>query len=104
MKHTVPHDLDHEKARLVTDKALLAYKERFSEFNPEVRWQADDRAEVEFRAKGVTMKGTFELLPGAIAVDMDVPFVFKVFKKKAIDVVEREIREWIDRAKRGELG
>ena len=104
MKHTVPHDLDHEKARLVTDKALEAYKARFSEFNPEVRWHGDERAEVEFRAKGVTMKGNFELLPGAINIDMDVPFVFKLFQKKAIDVVEREIRDWIGRAKRGELG
>lgn len=103
MKHTVPHDLEPDKARLVTDKALHAYKERFAEFNPEVRWQGDDRAEVEFKAKGVTMKGTFELRPGQIAMDMDVPFVFKLFQKKAIEVVEREIKEWIGRAKRGEL-
>lgn len=103
MKHMVSHDLDSDQARLVTDKALSAYKERFSEFNPEVTWQADDKAEVAFKAKGVTMKGNFELLPGAISIDMEVPFVFKLFKQKAIDVVEREIRKWIEKAKSGEL-
>lgn len=103
MKHSVPHDLDPEQARLVTDKALHAYKERFAEYNPEVRWQDDTHAEVQFKAKGVTLKGMFELLPGKIAMEMDVPFVFKLFQKKAIEVVEREIQEWIGRAKRGEL-
>lgn len=103
MQHKVPHDLDQEHARRVTDKALEAYKDRFSEYNPEIRWHGDDKAEVEFRAKGVSMKGTFQLLAGAIAIDMEVPFVFKVFRKKAIDVVDREIRTWIERAKKGEL-
>lgn len=103
MKHSVPHDLDPEQARLVTDKALHAYKERFSDYCPEVCWQDDSHAEVKFKAKGVTLKGKFELLPGQINMDMDVPFVFKLFQKKAIEVVEREIREWIGRAKRGEL-
>lgn len=103
MKHTVPHDLDLETARKVTDKALESYKERFSEYNPEVSWKDERTAEVSFRAKGVSMKGLFSLLPNAIEMDMDVPFVLRLFQKKAVDVVEREIEKWLDKAKRGEL-
>ncbi|MFZ9889016.1 MAG: polyhydroxyalkanoic acid system family protein [Myxococcota bacterium] len=103
MKHTVVHDLDPSLARKVTDRALEAYAERFSDYRPEVQWHAEDSAEVRFHAKGVTMKGNFRLKEGAIDVDMDVPLLFKVFQKKAIEVVEREIRAWIDRARKGEL-
>lgn len=103
MKHTVPHDLPKEKARQVTDKALECYKERFCDYNPEIRWKSDDEAEVAFKAKGVSIKGNFQLLPDAISIEMDVPFVLKLFQKKAVDVVEREIQHWIGKAKAGEL-
>ena len=36
-------------------------------------------------------------------LDLDVPFVFRLFKSKAVEVIEREVRVWIDKAKRGEL-
>jgi hypothetical protein len=29
--------------------------------------------------------------------------VFRLFKNKALEVIEREVRSWIDKAKRGEL-
>jgi hypothetical protein len=103
MKHKVPHDLDTAHARRVTDHALQAYSDRFSEYNPQVSWTNDKEAVVSFKAKGVTLKGTFEILEDAISMDMEVPFILKMFKKKAIDVIEREIKEWIQRAKNGEL-
>lgn len=49
------------------------------------------------------MKGQFDLRPGAIDIDISVPFALKLFQKKAIQVVEDEIREWVGKAKRGEL-
>jgi hypothetical protein len=103
MKHAVHHDLDLDTARKATDHALESYKDRFSEYNPQVTWKDDRRAEVAFNAKGVTLKGVFELLDDRVEMDMDVPFVFRLFKKKAIDVIEREIRRWLDKAKNGEL-
>ncbi len=103
MKHTVPHDLEPAQARRVTEKALESYKERFSEYNPVVRWKTDEEAEVEFSAKGLSVTGNFRLLANAITIDMSVPFVLKLFQKKAVDVVEREINVWIAKAKAGEL-
>jgi hypothetical protein len=103
MKHSVPHDLDLDQARAVTDKALEAYTAKFAEYNPNVKWLSDTQAEVEFKAKGVKVKGEFTLADDRIDVDMQVPMLLKVFQKKAIDVVEREIRKWIEKAKNGEL-
>jgi len=103
MKHSVPHDLDLERARVVTDKALSAYKERFADYNPTVSWSGERHAEVEFKAKGVKIVGKFELKDDRIDIDMKVPMLLKMFQKKAIDVVEREIRVWIEKAKAGEF-
>lgn len=103
MKHMVPHDLDLDMARKVTGKALESYKERFAEYNPEISWKDERTAEVAFRAKGISLKGLFSLADDAIEMDMDVPFMLRMFQKKAVDVVEREIHKWIDLAKKGEL-
>lgn len=103
MKHTVPHDLDLDTAKKATAKALESYKERFSDYQPEVSWLDERRAEVQFKALGATLKGLFQLTPSAVEMEMDVPLRFKLFQKKAVDVVDREIKKWIEKAKQGEL-
>ncbi len=103
MKHAVPHDLSMESAKKAASAALEAYKARFAEYNPTITWVKENFAEVSFKAKGVTMKGSFEILADRIEMDMEVPFLLRMFKQKAIDVVEGEIRKWIDKAKGGQL-
>ena len=103
MKHSVSHDLDATTARKVTERALESYRDRFAEYNPEVQWKDDCTAEVCFSAKGVTLKGVFSLQPNAIEMDMSVPLVLRMFQKKAVEVVDREINTWIGKAKNGEL-
>lgn len=103
MKHSVSHDLDLDTARKVTQKALESYQARFAEYHPEILWKDECTAEVCFSAKGVTLKGLFSLTPNAIEMDMNVPLVLRMFQKKAVDVVDREIHTWIDKARQGEL-
>lgn len=103
MKHTVPHDLDLQTARRVADRAWSSYQERFSKYEPTLRWMTDHRAEVGFSATGIHLKGTLELSPGRIEMDLDVPFLLRVFKAKAIAIVDQEIRKWIAVAKAGDL-
>lgn len=104
MKHSVPHDLPLDLAKKATDAALQAYRARFPDYDPQVTWTSDKTAEVTFKALGKTMTGTFEILDRAIDMDLEVPLLMRPFKSKAIEVVEEKIRDWIDRAKRGELG
>lgn len=103
MKHAVPHNLAPEKARLVAEKAWESYQSRFSQFQPTLSWETDAKANVAFRAKGIAVSGTLTLLDKAIEMDLSVPFLLKPFRKKALDVIEREIRSWVDKANRGEI-
>ena len=103
MKHTVPHTLDAELAQSAVRQALESYAERFAEYSPQVHWTRNDQASIRFSVKGMTLSGMVVLKPRGIEMDLDVPFVLRVFKKKAITVIEREIRLWLDKAERGEL-
>lgn len=103
MKHSVTHGIDKPLAKKATEKALEAYKERFAEYNPTVTWQSDDHAKVEFKAKGMTLKGDFELTDNEVNIEMDVPLLMKPFRKKAVSVVENEILAWVEKAKNGEF-
>ena len=103
MKHLVTHDLDADLAKRATEKAIESYSERFAKYEPTVNWSSDAKAHLRFKVKGFSIKGEIELRPGVIDIDMDVPFALRLFKKQAIQVVEKSIRKWIDRAKAGEV-
>ena len=103
MKHTVPHDLPFDLAKKAADAALQSYKSRFPDYAPQVTWSDDKTANVELHAKGMTLKGVFEILPDAISMDMEVPLLLRPFKQKALDVIEEQIKHWIAKAKSGEL-
>ncbi len=103
MKHAVTHDLSPDLARKATDRAFQAYKDQYGKYKPEAKWVTPERCEVKFTVKGMTLEGALELKPKAIEMDLDVPFVFRVFKSQAIGVIEKEIQHWIGKAKKGEL-
>ena len=103
MKHSVPHDLPFDLAKKAADSALQAYRARFPDYDPQVVWTGDKTAEVTFKALGSTLKGSFEILDKSIEMDMEVPLLMRPFKSKAIAVVEEKIRDWIGKAKDGQL-
>lgn len=103
MKHVVKHHLSDELAEKATKRAWESYKERFAEYSPQATWQGHRHADVQFTVKGVKLKGTFDLEPGGIALDLEVPLLLRPFKAKAIDAIEREIQKWIAKAEAGEL-
>jgi hypothetical protein len=103
MKHVIPHDLDLPTAKRVVDRAFDEYKARFPEYKPSLTWVSDRRAEVSFNAKGIKLHGSMELEPNAIALELDVPFLFRPFQKVALEVIEREVRAWVAKARAGEL-
>ena len=103
MKHSVPHDLGQEKAKVVAEKAFDSYKERFAKYNPTCKWVDDRKADISFTAKGITLNGAIEVNPTNIEMELDVPFLLKPFKGKALGVIEEEIKKWIGKAKAGEF-
>ena len=103
MKHLVEHDLDEEQAKKVAHAAFESYKVRFADYNPTVNWVSDKRANIAFKVKGVSLKGGVEVKPTNFELELDVPFLLKPFRGKAIAVIEEEIKSWIAKAKAGEI-
>jgi hypothetical protein len=103
MKHIIAHDLDQGLAKEVAVRAFESYQKRFADYQPKMSWNSERDARIEFTVKGLKLQGSIGITPRAIELDLDVPFVFRLFKSKAIDVIEREVRSWLDKAKRGEL-
>jgi Putative polyhydroxyalkanoic acid system protein (PHA_gran_rgn) len=103
MKHTVPHHLGKDVAKKAVLAAFASYAERFAKYQPTSTWVTDDRAEISFTAKGITLRGALAILPASIEMDLDIPFLLRPFKDKALGAVEREITTWVGKAERGEL-
>jgi hypothetical protein len=103
MKHSVPHDLGSERAKKAADAALAAYSQKFAKYDPRVNWATPTRADIAFTVKGMSLKGVLEVLPNAIELDLDVPFLLRPFKGQALAVIEGEIKEWIGKARTGEI-
>jgi Putative polyhydroxyalkanoic acid system protein (PHA_gran_rgn) len=103
MEHRIEHDLSPELARKAVKGAVTTYSEKLAKYSPTVAWQGEDRVDVGFKAKGMTLSGTLKLVPKAVLVDMDVPLLLKPFRKIALDVIETQVKEWVAKAHAGEV-
>ena len=103
MKHSVPHDIGKASAKKATLVAFEHYKTRFAKYDPQANWVTEDRAQISFTAKGITLKGALEVTEESVDLDLDVPFLLRPFKDTALGAVEREITKWIDKVKSGEV-
>jgi hypothetical protein len=63
----------------------------------------DQRADVSFKAKGIKLAGAMHIEARAIALELDVPFLFRPFQKIAIEVIEREVLVWLEKARAGKI-
>jgi hypothetical protein len=103
MKHDIPHDLEIDLAKLAARKAAEAYAQRFAKYDYKHRWSSETRLELSFTVMGKRLEGIMEVQARKLALELDVPFMFKVFQGQAIDIIEREAKDWIAKARRGEL-
>jgi hypothetical protein len=92
MKHVLHHHLDVTQTKRVATSALDHYVRRYAKYDPRVRWLDERRAEVAFTAKGISLRGMVELQPGAVAVDIEVPFLFRAFRGTAVRIIETEFK------------
>jgi hypothetical protein len=104
MQHEVHHGLGIELAKRAVRAAWASYEQRFAKYSPKATWTSDTRATVSFAAAGATLDGTLEVRERDVVIDLDVPFLLRPFRKRAIEVIEREIEHWVAKARAGELG
>lgn len=103
MDHVVPHDVGRDLAKKATVVAMNSYAQKYGAYSPKTTWTGDYTANIRFEVKGFSLDGAIEVREREIALALDVPFLLKPFRSKAIEVIEREIRHWMDRAKAGEF-
>jgi hypothetical protein len=101
--HDIPHDLDFDLAKLAAQKAAEAYGKRFAEYDYKAKWVSDARVELGFTVVGKRLNGAMTVKDDRLQLELDVPFMLRPFRGKAIDIIEKEAREWMAKAKRGEL-
>jgi hypothetical protein len=101
--HEIAHDLDFDLAKLAAAKAAEAYQERFAEYDYKANWVRNDRVELSFTVMGKTLDGAMTVKARKLELELEVPLLFRPFRGKALEIIEREARMWIDKAKRGEL-
>lgn len=103
MRHEVTHGLGLDLAKKAVRAATESYAVRFAKYSPKTVWETDARAKVSFSVPGGNLEGALEVRSDVVVFELDVPFLLRPFKKRALDIVEGEIRIWIDKAKKGEL-
>lgn len=104
MEHKVKHELGRALAKRATEAALKQYASEYAEFEPRVTWHDDYAARVAFTVKGLSLSGAVGVDEHHISLDLQVPLMLRPFRSRAMAVIEREIGEWVGKAKRGELG
>ncbi len=104
MKHRIAHSLPHPLARTAVRKALETYQAQFPEYKPGGDWKDENTVRLWFSPPGAKLEGWVRVAGDAIEIELDkVPFLFRPFRKKAIEVIEGEVREWIEKARKGQL-
>jgi hypothetical protein len=103
MKHKIDHDLGIELASKATKAAFAEYQKKFAKYDPKANWRSDATADVSFKVKLMSLKGSIEIKDDRIELELDVPLMFRVFKDKAMRAIEKEVRVWIEKARNGEL-
>jgi hypothetical protein len=103
MKHTIETGLELADSKRAIDKAMQAYSERFAEYSPRFSWKTANAADFGFTAKGVDIAGTMLVHDHKVDVEMNVPFLFRIFQGRAMAVVTEQVELWVGRVKRGEV-
>jgi hypothetical protein len=98
MEHVIAHQLDLAAARGIADRAFAEYSTRFARYTPTLRWVTEHRGEASFTAAGYTLTGSIEIAENKITLNLDVPLLLRPFKKIAVDIVDREVKRWLDQA------
>jgi len=103
MKKTIDTNLDKARSKVAIGKAMDEYKKRFAEYSPRYEWTTDDQGDFSFSAKGVKLEGTIKVRDNKVDVDMDVPFLFRIFQGQAMKVIQDQVELWVEKVKKGEV-
>ena len=103
MKKVIPHDLDKAKAKKVIDKAVEAYADDAAQYSPDFKWINDSTAKLTLTVMRKQITADITLNDKDVTLDVTVPPAFKIFEKKALSLVDEEVKKWLKKAKAGAI-
>ncbi len=104
MKYVTKHGIDDlDRVKTIIEKAYDSYKERLSEYNPNLTWKDDRNATVSFSVMKKSLDTDFEITKDEVRIEGKIPLMFRLFEGKIEKVVGGEIEKWIAKAKNGEV-
>ncbi len=99
MKLVIHYDAPVELAKRGAEAAFAHYVVRYAPYEPRVVWKSDRTFDFSLKAKEIRVTGSATLDDGAVAIDMAVPFDFRILEARATAAVTREIHSWIERVR-----
>jgi hypothetical protein len=99
MKITIVHGAPWEVAKRGAELAFAHYGVKYARYEPRLSWEAPNRFRFSLSAKGLRVSGTATIDDGTVAVDIEVPFPFRVFESRARQAVTREVQIWVAKAR-----
>jgi hypothetical protein len=102
-QHDIQHDLEFDLAKLAAERAAESYAKRFAEYEYKATWVSSSRVELGFTVMGKRLTGAMTVRTRKLELELDVPLMFRPFRGKALEIIEREARVWLEKAKNGEL-
>lgn len=103
MKKIIRHDIPHDTAKRVIDKAVAQYKGKFPQYKPSFEWTGDNNGTINLTAFGKTITADITLRAGEIEVNLTVPPAFKMFEGAALKAIDEEVEVWLKKAKSGKV-
>lgn len=98
-KRSFVHGLDFAAAKKVALRAMQDYQQRLKNYALTINWPTPDRADVSFTVLNTRMHGQILVTPSNIEICVDVPLQFKFFENMAVQVVAKEVKACVDKAK-----
>lgn len=96
MRHSVRHTLGPARARDLLDRALGTYRDHYAEYEVRTDWADAETAEVDFTITGRKIGGQIRVCEDCYDIEVDVPWIFRPFRRRIVATVDREFRRWLD--------
>lgn len=91
MRIAIPHNTTRAKARRIIEERLHAASTQYGQYANDVQHEwAGDTLHVNFKAKGISAKGTVEITDTDVIIDGKLPLIAKPFESRIRSTVEKE--------------
>jgi len=95
IEHIIPHTLSMTELTENAKKAIAEYTTKYAQYEPQFSWEGDSKISLKFSTKGISIQGIVLLSPKELKLELDVPFLLRMFKNKAIEIIDKEAQKWL---------